>query len=318
LSYLELVGGLVYLLMGGDLLVRGAVALGRRLHVSPMLIGVTIVALGTSAPELFVSVEAALTGHPAIALGNVVGSNIANMLLVAGCLAILTPIVTRASGTREDSGAMLIATTLLLLLCLGGRITRVEGLTLLIGLVLFMAYKARHLDRPRIREGRLDWVLGLPNTPWMIALFIFVGIAWLPLGAHLFIGAAAAIAQQLGVSEAVVGLTLVAVGTSLPELATVFVAAARKNTDLALGNVIGSNVLNILAILGAAAVIPERPLPVSGEFLTLHLPVMIAATVAISIFTLCRWTIGRAVGVLLLLAYALYVAALYDNGGISI
>jgi cation:H+ antiporter len=318
LSYLDLFGGLVYLLMGGDFLVRGAVALGRRLHVSPMLIGVTVVALGTSAPELFVSVEAALTGHPAIALGNVVGSNIANLLLVTGSLAVLTPIVTRLSGTREDSGAMLIATLLLVVLCLGGVVTRFEGLILLASLVLFMAYKARHLDRPRIREGRLDWVLGLPNTPWMIGLFILVGIIWLPLGAHLFIGAAATIAEQLGVSEAVVGLTLVAVGTSLPELATVFIAAARKNLDIALGNVIGSNVLNILAILGAASVIPRQPLPVPPEFLGLHVPVMIVATIAISIFTLRRWTIGRTVGVLLLLAYAVYVAALYGTAGISL
>lgn len=311
MTYLELFGGLVYLLMGGDLLVRGAVALGRRLRVSPMLVGVTIVALGTSAPELFISVQAVVSGHPGIALGNVVGSNVANVLLVAASLAILCPIALGDGVTREDSVAMLAASLLLLVLSLGGAVTRGEGAVLLLGFLLFMGYKARHVDRIRMREGRLDWVVGLPGTAPMIALFIIVGILSLPLGAYLFIGGAVAIAEQLGVSETVVGLTVVAVGTSLPELATVFVAAARRNLDIALGNVIGSNVLNILAILGAAAVIPAGGLPVPGEVLGFDVPVMLAAALAISVFTLRRRTMGRSVGAGMLLAYAAYVAILY-------
>ncbi len=311
MTYLELFGGLVYLLMGGDLLVRGAVALARRARISPMLVGVTIVALGTSAPELFVSLEAVLTGHPGIALGNVVGSNVANALLVAGSLAILCPILSEDDTTRADTIAMLAASLLLIALCLGGGISPVEGILLLVGLVVFLGYKARHVGRIERREARLEWVPGLPARGWMIALFIVVGSVWLPLGAHLLIGAASTIAGQLGVSEAVIGLTVVAVGTSLPELATVFVAAARRHVDVALGNVIGSNVLNILAILGAAAVIPWKPLPVPEPFLWLDLPILLASALTIAVFTLRRRPLGRTMGILMLVAYAAYVAVLY-------
>ena len=311
MAYLELFGGLVYLLMGGDLLVRGAVALARRANVSPMLVGVTIVALGTSAPELFVSLEAALTSHPGIAIGNVVGSNISNALLVTGSLAIICPILSEDGDTQADTIAMLATSILLIVLCLGGAISPVEGVVLLVGLVLFLGYKARHLGRIERREARLEFVPGLPGKGWMIALFIVVGSVWLPLGAHLLIGAASMIAGQLGVSEAVIGLTVVAVGTSLPELATVFVAAARRHVDVALGNVIGSNVLNILAILGAAAVIPWKPLVVPGQFVWLDLPVMLAASILVAYFTLRRRPLGRSMGVLMLLAYGVYVAVLY-------
>jgi cation:H+ antiporter len=311
LAYLELFGGLVYLLMGGDLLVRGAVALARRANISPMLVGVTIVALGTSAPELFVALEATLTGHPGIALGNVVGSNIANVLLVAGSLAIIFPILSEDGDTRADTIAMLAASLLLVVLCFGAGISQLEGVLLLVGLVLFLGYKARHVGRIEKREGRLDFVPGLPGKGWMIALFIVVGSVWLPLGAHLLIRAASTIARDLGVSEAVVGLTVVAVGTSLPELATVFVATARRHTDVALGNVIGSNVLNILAILGAAVVIPWKALPVPEQFLRLDLPVMVVSALLITVFTLRRRPIGRMMGILMLVAYVAYVAVLY-------
>lgn len=311
MAYLELFGGLVYLLMGGDLLVRGAVALARRARVSPMLVGVTIVALGTSAPELFVSLEAAFTGHPGIAIGNVVGSNVANVLLVAASLAILLPVVSDDSTIRADTIAMLAASILLIALCFGGAVSPVEGVLLLVGLVLFLGHKARHVGRIEEREGRIEWVPGLPGRVWMIALFIVVGSVSLPLGAHLLIGAASSVAGQIGVSEAVVGLTVVAVGTSLPELATVFVAAARRHVDVALGNVIGSNVLNILAILGAAAVIPWKPLPVPEQFLRLDLPVLLASALWIAVFTLRGRPLGRTMGILMLLAYVAYVAVLY-------
>lgn len=311
MAYLELFGGLVYLLMGGDLLVRGAVALARRANISPMLVGVTIVALGTSAPELFVSIEAGLTGHPGIALGNVVGSNVANVLLVAGSLALICPILSEDSDTRVDTIAMLGASLLLIALCMGDEISPVEGILLLLGLTLFLGYKARHVGRIEKREARLEFVPGLPGRAWMIALFVVVGSVWLPLGAHLLIGAASAIARDLGVSETVVGLTVVAVGTSLPELATVFVATARRHTDVAIGNVIGSNVLNVLLILGAAAVIPWRAIPVPGQFLWLDLPMLLISALLIAAFTLRGRPLGRSVGILMLLGYGAYVAILY-------
>ncbi len=312
MTYIELFGGLVYLLLGGDLLVRGSVALARRWRLSPWLVGATIVAIGTSTPELFVSVEAALTGHPGIAMGNVVGSNIANVLLVTGALAVICPIASDDSSIRGDTIVMLLVSGLLFVLCLGDSVARFEGAILLVGLVLFLGLKARGADRTEpVRHGRIDWVLGLPSDLRMIGFFIVAGLVGLPLGANLLIEAAAEIALEFGVSEAVVGLTVVAVGTSLPELATVFVAASRRQVDVALGNVIGSNVLNVLAIMGAAAVLSPSGLPVPERFLTLDLPVMVASALPIAAFAMWKRPIGRVTGVILLFGYSAYVVALY-------
>lgn len=317
MAYLELVAGLVYLLMGGDLLVRGAVALARRWDLSPMLVGVTIVALGTSAPELFVSVGAAISGHPGIAVGNVFGSNVANALLVVGALALVSPITVDAATTKRDTLAMMAATVLLVLLCANGALGRLEGGVLLAGMVVFLGRKVRQGARGQaagpVRPG-LEWVLGLPSRTWLLTLFVVVGIIWLPLGAALLVESASTIAERFGVAESIVGLTVVALGTSLPELATAFVAISRRELDVALGNVIGSNVLNILAILGAAAALSPRPIPITDRTLALDLPVLAGATAIVAYYGLRGGTVRRAVGAALILGYLTYVTVLFLLG----
>jgi cation:H+ antiporter len=310
--FVQLIGGFIYLLMGGDLLVRGAVALSRRLRIPAMIVGLTVVALGTSAPELVVSVQAALRGFPGLTLGNVVGSNIANVLLVMGLPALIYPITCDQSTVRRDAFIMLGASVLLFGICLTGEITRIAGMLLLAGLVGYIGYNAKAAGSLETdRTARVEWVLGLPRRARTSFLFILIGLVWLPLGADLLIEAAVELATKFGVSNAVVGLTLVAVGTSLPELATVGVAAARKHMDVAVGNVLGSNILNILAILGIAAVASPRPIAVPNSFLTFHLPVMLVATLVLAGHACRRGGIPRATAIALVGSYVVYVALLY-------
>lgn len=314
MAYLELFGGLIYLLMGGDLLVRGAVALARRARVAPVVIALSIVALGTSLPELVVTVQAVLNGHPGIAIGNVVGSNIANVSLVVGVPAIFYPLITTDGETRRDAAIMVIVSLLFFAACLVGDLGRVQGLVLLAGLIAWLAYSARETartQRERKRGPPLDFVLGLPTRGWMIALFILAGAIGLPLGARTLVRASVEIAARLGVSDAVVGLTIVAVGTSLPELATCGVAAVQRQTEMVLGTAIGSNVFNLLAIMGAAAVVSPAPIPVPPGFPTLDLPVMAAAAVLLAALVWSGRPVGRAAGVVLLAAYGMYLAALF-------
>lgn len=315
LTFLHLFGGFVYLLMGGDLLVRGAVALSRRWRLSPMVVGVTIVALGTSAPELFVSVGAALTGHPGIAMGNVVGSNVANALLVTGTLVLLVPLAADAGREHFDAVVMIAASLLLVAVAWDGEIGRPAGGILLVGLVLFLLRQIRsgrsNVDLEKPSGDRLEWVLGLPSRSWMIVLLIVVGATWLPLGANLLVEAAAEIAGHYGVSEEVIGLSLVALGTSLPELATVVVAAARRQLDVALGNVIGSNILNILAIMGAAAILAPQAIGVPQRFFRLDFPVMLASSIAIGACVIFDRRIGGRWGIALLATYGIYVVGMF-------
>lgn len=314
MSYIELVGGLIYLLMGGDLLVRGAVGLARRLRISPMIVGLTVVALGTSLPELVVSVQAAFAAVPEIAIGNVVGSNVANVLLVVGTPAVLYPIACGASSLRRDAAIMLGISVLFVALCLAGPVTRLSGLVLFSALVLFLAYNAREALRAQERaEGKplIEWALGLPTSLWLIVLFILVGGIWLPLGARLTVDAAVAVAADLGISNAAVGLTVVAVGTSLPEVTTTLVAAARAHADIALGNVIGSNVLNIALIMGTVGLVSPQPIPIPPAFPFFELPVMLAAALVLAGLAWRGRSIGRGTGVLLLAAYAAYAIAVF-------
>ncbi len=270
--FIKLAGGLVYLLLGGDVLVRGAVSLARRYHVSPMVIALTVVAFGTSLPELVVVVQAALTGYPGLVFGNVVGSNIANVLLVAGAAAVVYPITYGEHSVRRDSLVMIGATILLILLSWNGVVGRVEGTILLIGLAavtLITVRKATRIYRDTEVKAPLEWALGLPANPWMIALFIVVGAVALPIGAKLVVDASVEMARHFGVDETVVGLTILAFGTSLPELATTVMAAVQKRTEIAIGTVIGSNIFNVLAIMGVGAVISPSPFSVPGQFFAL-------------------------------------------------
>jgi cation:H+ antiporter len=311
---LSLIGGLIYLLMGGDLLVRGAAALSHRARVPPIVVGLTVVAFGTSAPERVVGVQSVLLGHPGLALGNVVGSNIANILLVVGIPAIIAPLACVQASLPRDTGVMLATSVLFVALCVPGPLGRIDGSVLLAGLVLFVIFNVREarIGQKRPPEpGELERVLGLPHRRAMIALFLVIGILMLPLGASLLIEGASAIAMRFGVSESVIGLTIIAIGTSLPELATTLAAAFQRHADVALGNVIGSNVINLLAIMGVSAVLSPLPIPVPEVFLRLDLPVMIAAAIALSLFTLRRAPIGRRAGILLTAGYATYMLVLF-------
>ena len=311
LDFLKLFGGFVYLLMGGDLLVRGALGLARESKIPPMIVGLTVVAMGTSAPELMVSTMSALSGFPGIAVGNVVGSNVANVLLVLGVPVLIHPIVCDQEGLGKQASLMVAISVLFLLMCAFGSITFFGGVLLVFLLVVFLilATRGTALLPMDDAEEELERVLGLPSYKSSISLFIVLGAVMLPLGADLVVDGAAGLAAGWGVSEAVIGLSLIALGTSLPELSTTVIAALHKSSDVAIGNVIGSNMFNILAILGITALLTE--IPVDPMFLRFDLWVMFACTVMLWLFVLTKTTIRKPAGVLFLAGYLGYMYTLY-------
>lgn len=312
LSYALL--GLVILLLAGDSLVRGAVNLSLRLGVPALIVSLTIVAFGTSAPELLIAVRAVSENASGIALGNVVGSNTANVLLVLGVPAILSGLHTSDCDTRRNYIFMLLASVLFIAVAFLGPITWVHGLILLagLGLVLGDAFRAAHAHRKEAKNALADEdeeIEGAdPNLPWWkILVFLALGLVGLPLGADLLVDSSENIARELGVSETVIGLTLVALGTSLPELATTVMAALRKQADVALGNVIGSNMFNLLAIVGIASLV--GPMPVPPEMLRFDLWVMLGSSVILLPFVFLRWNITKPWGIALSALYIIYVVA---------
>ena len=311
LDFLKLFGGFVYLLMGGDLLVRGALGLARESKIPPMIVGLTVVAMGTSAPELMVSTMSALSGFPGIAVGNVVGSNVANVLLVLGVPVLIHPIVCDQEGLGKQASLMVAVSVLFLLMCAFGSITFFGGVLLVFLLVVFLILATRGTALLPIEdaEEELERVLGLPSYKSSITLFIVLGAVMLPLGADLVVDGAAGLAAGWGVSEAVIGLSLIALGTSLPELSTTVIAALHKSSDVAIGNVIGSNMFNILAILGITALLTE--IPVDPMFFRFDLWVMFACTVMLWLFVLTKTTIRKPAGVLFLAGYLGYMYTLY-------
>ncbi|WP_281966500.1 calcium/sodium antiporter [Roseovarius nanhaiticus] len=302
--------GLVILLLAGDALVKGAVNLSLRVGVPALIVSLTIVAFGTSAPELLISIDAVMRGMPGLALGNVVGSNTANVLLVLGLPAILSVLHTSGCETRKTYIFMIVASVLFIALAFLGTFTFWSGLILLAALAYMLFDAARDATRHRRAEKALaveDEVEGAdPDMPWWrIILFLVLGLVGLPLGASLLVDNASIIAREYGVTDAVIGLTLVALGTSLPELATTVMAALRRQADVALGNVIGSNMFNLLAIIGITTLI--GPIPVEREFLTFDLWVMLGASLILIPFVFFKVDIGRVWGVLLTAAYLAYV-----------
>ncbi|ETX30919.1 calcium/sodium antiporter [Roseivivax isoporae] len=305
--------GLVILLLAGDALVKGAVNLALRVGVPALIVSLTIVAFGTSAPELLISINAALDGAPGIALGNVVGSNTANVLLVLGIPSLLAVMHTSEHDTRKSYWVMLASTVLFIGLAFRGVFDWIAGLVLLAGLGLILADNFRDSLRHRragqaVPEDDPEEVEGAdPEMAWWkIAVYIVLGLVGLPIGADLLVDSATEIAQRFGVSDTVIGLTLVAVGTSLPELATTVAAALRRQADVALGNVIGSNMFNLLAIIGVASLI--APMEVDPSFLRFDLWVMLAASLLLIPFVLLRRNLTRVWGVILTALYAAYVA----------
>lgn len=303
------IAGLVLLVLAGDALVRGSVNLSLRLGIPPLIVGLTVVAFGTSAPELLVSVSAILDGVPGIALGNVVGSNIANILLVLGVPAMITTIHSSTLGVSRGFITMLAATALFIVLCFMGPITWWHAAILLVGLALMILDNIRSARAARTAASVDDLEGADLSAPWWkIIAFLLAGIIGLPLGADFLVEGAANIARIFGISETVIGLTLVAVGTSLPELATSVIAAFKKQADVAMGNVIGSNVFNLLGIIGVAGFV--GPIPVPASMLQSDLWVMAATSLLLIPFILMRHDITRTVGALFVAAYAAYTVSL--------
>lgn len=310
--------GFIILLLAGDVLVKGAVNLALRLGIPALIVSLTVVSFGTSAPELFISVGAVLDDVPGIALGNVVGSNVANVLMVLGVPAIIAGIQCANTDTQRSFYVMLGVTVVFIVGCFFGPLRWYHGLVFLSILAWILwdqACAARdHRNGNAAAEepgdAAEDDLEGAdPEIPgWRIGLFLALGLVGLPFGADLLVDSSVNIAMRYGLSEEVIGLTLVAVGTSLPELATTVMAAVRRHTEVALGNVIGSNIFNLLAIIGTATLFGA--IPVAEAFLRVDLWVMLAASLCLIPFVVFRCNISRIGGVALTALYVAYVAFL--------
>lgn len=299
-----LLAGLAGLFFGGEALVRGSVGIAQRLAMPPLLIGLTVVGFGTSTPELLVSVDAALRGVSDIALGNVVGSNIANILLIVGVSALVWPIRVSGDTLKRDTAVMMAAAIILVPIFAFGMMGRVAGGILFASLVAYLVFAYRQSRNAPLAD---DGDLPVPARGlWLSLVWVIGGLVALMFGARFMVDGAVTIARTFGVSEAFIGLTVVAVGTSLPELATSLIAALRKQSEIAIGNIVGSNIFNILGILGLTAII--APIPVASRFLTFDLPIMIAVSLVLTLL-LRRQTIGRGIGIVMLVAYVGYVLA---------
>ena len=307
--YLLILTGILLLFGSGKYLVESSVAISRRLRIPRMIIGLTVVAFGTSAPELLVSLQAAVAGFPEIAMGNVVGSNISNILLVLAITAIIFPIPVPSSSVRRDWPIMMFVSLLLFIFTLNGWLTRLEGIILvflLLAYIGFSIFRARNIARTKeehIEEGAMRW--------WVAALMLLVSIAGLAFGASLLVDNAAIIAEDLGISKRVISITMVAVGTSIPEVATSVIAAMKKETDISVGNIIGSNIMNVLSVLGVTSII--GPIKVDTEIVKFDIPWMLATSVLLLILMLpaSRSRLTRWEGIFMILIYLLYIYLIF-------
>ena len=310
MMYVYLAAGFMLLLGGAEVLVRGAVALAQRLDISPLIIGMTVVALGTSAPELVVSLDAALSGSPGIALGNVIGSNIANLLLILGAVGMVMPIAAKADGLWRDGLILLGGSLLFAALCWSGMVGLWPGMLLLAVFVAFLGHsywrETRNGGGAEMGAQEVVEIRGVPASVTAAWLVLAAGLAGVVYGADLLVMGGVAVAEAAGVSEEVIGLTLIAFGTSLPELAASMVAAWRGHADIALGNVVGSNLFNMLLIVGVVAVV--TPLLVPIQIMAFDLWVMLAATVLFLPFLVGGLRFGRLAAGVFLAAYAAYIA----------
>ncbi|NIY73542.1 calcium/sodium antiporter [Marivivens donghaensis] len=300
------IAGLILLVLAGDALVKGAVNTSLRLGIPPLIVSLTIVGFGTSAPELLVSLQSMFAGVPELALGNVVGSNVANVLLILGVPALISVMHTSEVRTRNSYLQMLAMSVIFIALCWDGMLNLLDGLILAVLMLVSILHSIRVARRSRYNRDEEEVEGADDKMSWAkIAFFLVAGIVGLPLGAQFLINGATAVAEQFGVPEAVIGLTLVALGTSLPELATTVMAAIRKQADVAIGNVIGSNMFNIGAILGITAMTGN--IPVSKEFMHFDLWVMLAASLVLIPFVFMRVDIGRVWGAVLTALYVTYI-----------
>lgn len=310
--YLTFAAGLVLLILGADVLVRGASKLALSWGISPLVVGLTVVAFGTSAPEFAVSLRGALEGQADISLGNVVGSNILNILLILGVSALIVPLVVNRQIVRQEVPIMVGASILLFVLSLDGSIGRIEGGLMFFGLfayigLLYWQSRSRSADELDLElPPESNW-----DRHWAVQLLLIaVGLGMLLLGARWLVQAAIVFAQWLGVSELIIGLTVVAVGTSLPEIATSIIAALRGQRDMAVGNIVGSNIFNILGVAGLTALVAPMALPVSQALITFDMQVMLAAAIACLPILFSGHLIARWEGAMFLGYYCAYTAFL--------
>lgn len=305
-----IVAGLVVLIWGADRFVHGAASSARNFGVPPLMIGLTIVAFATSAPELLISIVAAFRGEPGLAIGNAVGSNIVNIGLVLGVTALIRPIPLESATLRREMPALLAVSLLTVSLFLDTRLSRADGIVMLAGLVIVMFWLVRLGTRSSANDPiKMDYEAEIPdNVSTKAAIFwMVIGLGALLIGAELLVDGSIGIAETLGVSEVVIGITVVAVGTSLPELAVTLVSALRGEYGLAIGNIVGSNIFNLLAVLGIAAAI--QPAAVHPSVLSLHIFVMVAFTLVLFAMTYDydrKAELSRVEGLALLVAYIAY------------
>jgi cation:H+ antiporter len=308
--------GLVLLFYGGEALIRGAVSLAKKLGLPTLIISLTVVGFGTSMPELLVSLRAAYAGSPDIALGNVVGSNTANILFILGLCMLVAPIEKYDPGARANMvKAMVVALILFAIALTGAELSRLYGAVLFAGLVVYIVYSyivGRKQTAAAADAGEEDETLAAaPMSGLLTAGWLALGFALLFAGAEMLVRGSISIARDFGISEAVIGLTIVAVGTSLPELATSMVAAIRRHGDVALGNIVGSNIFNILGILGIAAMV--KPIAISANFPAFDIPVMVITTLALLVMLFARLPLGRVAGAVFLAGYVSYTIALANG-----
>ena len=320
-ALLAITGGLVLLIGAGELLVRGSVSLAKQFGIPRIIIGMTIVAFGTSVPELFVGIQSVRSGSPGLAIGNVVGSNIANVLLVLGLPSIIFPTVVKETGIRRNTVMMILFSGLFIWMSVDGGLTFSDGVTLVFLLSGFLAYQAHHAvkspgDIELIDElGELEGVSGGRDSGLKIFVFILVGLIGLPLGANSLVSGSVFVAHSLGVDEALIGLSLVAIGTSLPELAITAVAAFRRHAGVAIGNVIGSNIMTILAVMGISILFAgDVGIPVKANFVDFHLWIMLLSSALLIPFAFTHRPISRTMGLIFLVFYISYIAYIFKNG----
>lgn len=304
LNIIWMIAGIALVLWGADRLTDGAVAIAERMHISQMVIGLTIVAMGTSMPEFFVSFMSALKDTPDMAVGNVVGSNIFNTLLIVGCAALVTPIMILPATVKKDIPFAMVASVVLLLMCLDGNISRIDAVGLL---GLFAVFMYITLVGAKQNEEPMQQTSVKGGKPFMSVVWIVVGLVCLVFGSNLFVDAATVIARQLGVSDAVIGLTIIAGGTSFPELATSVVSARKGQSGIAIGNVLGSNVFNILLILGITGVM--SPMTLQG-ITTVDLTMLVVSMVMLWLFSFTKYTLARWEGALLTIVFIGYMSYL--------
>jgi cation:H+ antiporter len=313
LAFVLFFAGLGLLVLGAEWLVRGASRLAAAAGVSPLVIGLTVVAFGTSAPEMAVSVKSAWDGKAEMAVGNVVGSNIFNVLFILGASALITPLLVAQDLVRRDVPLMIGASVAVLLMSLDGAIGRIDGVLLLLGVVAYTFWLIRASRREKAEvaaEYEAEFAPKRATPTWHSVGYLLAGLAMLVLGSQWLVDGAVKFAQWLGVSEVVVGLTIVAAGTSLPEVATSILAAMRGERDIAVGNVVGSNLFNLMCVLGLAGTVAPGGLPVAPAMVGFDLPVMIAVAIACLPIFARGWIIPRWEGALFLAYYAAYTAYL--------